>query len=47
MHNKKYQGDRLKQVSQAELEGRLKEIEHNYNEKLVLVVQEAADQTLT
>ena len=30
----------------AELEGSLKDLEHNFNEKLVLVVQEAADQTL-
>ena len=46
MQNKKYNGDRLKLVSTAELEGSLKEIEHNNNDKLLLVVQEAADQTL-
>ena len=46
MQNKKYQNDRLKQVSTAELEGSLKDLEHSFNEKLVLVVQEAADQTL-
>jgi len=46
VQNKKYNGDRLKLVSTAELEGSLKEIEHNNNDKLLLVVQEAADQTL-
>ena len=45
--NKRYQNDRLKQVSSAELEGSLKDLELRYNEKLVMVVQEAADQTLT
>lgn len=30
----------------AELEGSLKDLELRYNEKLILVVQEAADQTL-
>lgn len=38
MQNKKYQNDRLKQVSSNELEGSLKEVEHRYNDKLVLVV---------
>jgi hypothetical protein len=46
VQSKKYSGDRLKLVSTAELEGSLKEIENNNNEKLLLVVQEAADQTL-
>lgn len=46
IQNKKYQNDRLKQVSMAELEGSLKDLEHSFNEKLVLVVQEAAEQTL-
>lgn len=46
LQNKKYQNDRIKQVSSSELESSLKDIEMRYNEKLVLVVQEAADQTL-
>ena len=33
-------------MSTSELDGSIKELEHRYNEKLVLVVQEAADQTL-
>ena len=43
LQNKKYQNDRLKQVSMGELEGSMKDLELRYNEKLVLVVQEAAD----
>lgn len=46
LQNKKYQNDRIKQVSSSELEGSMKDLELRYNEKLVLVVQEAADQTL-
>jgi len=46
LQNKKHQNDRIKQVSSSELEGSMKDLELRYNEKLVLVVQEAADQTL-
>jgi len=42
-HNKKLNADRLKSVSTAELENTLKQVEHTYNEKLLLVVQEATD----
>lgn len=41
--NKKYMNDRLKSVSQVEMESSLKDTENHFNEKIMLVVQEAVD----
>ena len=37
----------MKNVSQAELEDKVKELDYNFNEKIVSVVEEAVEATLT
>ena len=44
---KRYNQDKLKNVSQAELEDKVKELDYNFNEKIVSVVEEAVEATLT
>lgn len=46
LQNKKLLADKLKQVTSSELEATIRDSDKRYDEKLVLVVQEAADQTL-
>jgi len=43
LQTKKLQADKLKQVTSGELESHMRDADNRYNEKLVLVVQEAAD----
>ena len=44
---KRYNQDKLKNVSQAELDDKVKELDYNFNEKIVSVVEEAVEATLT
>lgn len=46
MTNKKYQTDKLKTVSGADLDSSLKEMESMANQRLIKVVTEATDQVL-
>jgi len=43
LQNKKLLADKLKQVTSSELEATIRDSDKRYDEKLVLVVQEAAD----
>ena len=44
---KRYNQDKLKNVSQAELDDKVKELDYNFNEKIVSVVEEAVEATLS
>lgn len=44
--SKKYLGDRLKAVSQTEMDSNIRECENRFSDKMIQLMQEAVEQTL-